>query len=151
MRPIKPAPRLAITGAACATLLTTAGCLSHPLKPVEYDKAQELERTIDLVVNKDVDILFVIDNSGSMGEEQGKLAGNFSSFISVLEDPAVKANYRIGITTTDNGNPWCGASTTPEAGKLVFESCQDRIGEFTSLDMKADPPDDEGFRQLPTA
>ena len=75
---------------------------------------------LQLTVNKDVDILFVIDNSGSMGEEQAILANNFASFIEVLEAEDVEANYRIGITTTDNGNPWCPPGvTTPESGKLV--------------------------------
>jgi hypothetical protein len=84
-----------------------------------------------LQVNKDVDILFVIDNSGSMGEEQAILAANVGSFIDLLEAPGVDANYRIGVTTTDNGNPWCAAgSTTPESGKLVMTSCTTRLSEF---------------------
>jgi hypothetical protein len=84
-----------------------------------------------LTVNKDIDILFVIDNSGSMGEEQAILANNFGSFIEVLEAEDVEANYRIGITTTDNGNPWCPpGETTPEAGNLVLRSCKDRLGDF---------------------
>src|SRR5690606_3982152 len=37
--------------------------------------------------------------------------------------------YRIGVTTTDNGNPWCNA-TTPEAGALVMSSCRTRLGDF---------------------
>ncbi len=79
---------------------------------------------------RDVDILFVIDNSGSMGEEQGTLAANFSDFVSVLEHPIVAANYRIGITTTDNGNPQCNG-TSPEGGKLRLSSCRSRESEFT--------------------
>ena len=77
-----------------------------------------------------VDILFVIDNSGSMGEEQANLSSSFASLINVLEDPEVDADYRIGITTTDNGNPWCG-STGPEAGNMRLTSCRSRPSEFT--------------------
>ena len=84
-----------------------------------------------LSINKDIDILFVIDNSGSMGEEQALLAQNFGAFINVLEADGVEANYRIGITTTDNGNDWCPAGqTTPEGGKLVLSSCKERLGDF---------------------
>ena len=62
---------------------------------------------IQIEVNKDVDILFVVDNSGSMGEEQANLSENFGRFVGVLEADDVKANYRLGITTTDDSNYWC--------------------------------------------
>jgi hypothetical protein len=121
--------RLSLLVGASVALPSLFACLDHPLKPVEYDQASEKENAIALTVNKDVDILFIIDNSGSMGEEQGTLASNFESFINVLEEPGVEANYRIGITTTDNGNPWCG-TTGPEAGKLRLTSCRSRPTEF---------------------
>jgi hypothetical protein len=86
---------------------------------------------LPIQVNKDVDILFVIDNSGSMGEEQAILAANIGSFINVLEADDVEADYRIGITTSDMGNPWCPAEmTTPERGNLVMSSCKTRLGDF---------------------
>ncbi len=121
---------------ACAALLL-AGCLDHPLKPVDYEKAQVDDNSFPIAVNKDVDILFVIDNSGSMAEEQALLSANFAAFIDVLEAPDVKANYRIGVTTTDAGNPRCpSAQYKPEGGKLVLSSCVDRAaaGEFTFND-----------------
>ena len=117
--------------AALLTLPWVSGCLDHPLKPTELDGTQIVEGVIQLNVNKDVDILFVVDNSGSMGEEQAILANNFGAFIDVLEEERVKANYRLGVTTTDNGNPWCG-TTDPEAGALVYSSCLNRIGAFTN-------------------
>jgi hypothetical protein len=121
-----------------AGLPTLLACLDHPLKDVKYEAESEIQNAIQLTVNKDVDVLFVIDNSGSMGEEQGLLAANFPAFIDVLEAEDVKANYRIGVTTTDNGNPWCG-STSPEAGKLVLSSCRSRTGQFV---FNGNPPAD---------
>jgi hypothetical protein len=51
-----------------------------------------------------MDILFVIDNSGSMGEEQDNLASNFPQFISVLDSFTNSAgqpiDYHVGVTTT---------------------------------------------------
>jgi hypothetical protein len=135
---ISLASRLTVLVGIGAGLPTLLACLNHPLKDVKYEQTSEKQNAIQLTVNKDVDILFVIDNSGSMGEEQGLLAQNFPAFIGVLEDPEVKANYRIGVTTTDNGNPWCG-STSPEAGKLQLSSCRGRTGQFV---FNGNPPAD---------
>ncbi len=46
-----------------------------------------------------MDILFVIDNSGSMGQEQDNLATNFPLFIDVLNN-VDNLDYRVGVTTT---------------------------------------------------
>jgi hypothetical protein len=78
---------------------------------------------------REVDILLVIDNSGSMGEEQAKLAGSIDALAGMLDAATPPVDYRIAVTTTDNGNPWCGA-TTPEAGRLRASSCRSRPGEF---------------------
>jgi len=118
------AASLSIAGSLCA-------CLDHPLKPIELQKGSERNEQVELTTNRNVDILFVMDNSGSMGEEQAILANNFGSFIERLEHEQVKANYRIGVTTTDNGNPRCSpGQTTPEGGNLVMSSCKDRLGDF---------------------
>jgi hypothetical protein len=84
---------------------------------------------VPLYINHDVDILFVIDDSGSMAQEQNRLARDFAAFVAVLERPEVAANYRIGITTTDDGNPWC-TDTTPPHGALQLASCRGRPEEF---------------------
>jgi len=50
-----------------------------------------------------MDILFVIDDSGSMGEEQGNLGQNFPQFINVLDEYMAAdglLDYRIAVTTT---------------------------------------------------
>ncbi len=51
-----------------------------------------------------MDILFIVDDSGSMGEEQANLASNFPRFVQVLDDFRNSAgreiDYRLGVTTT---------------------------------------------------
>jgi hypothetical protein len=84
-----------------------------------------------------IDILFVFDNSGSMGEEQAALTASIDDLVTALEQ-IEGISYRIGVTTTDNGNPWCG-TTTPEAGKLQLSSCRGRTGEFV---FNGNPPID---------
>lgn len=61
-----------------------------------------------------VDVLFVVDNSGSMYEEQGRLGTALGSFITSLG----KVDWQIGITTTDvsNGPYGLKGSLLPFAG-----------------------------------
>lgn len=61
-----------------------------------------------------IDVLFVIDNSGSMGQEQTNLIANFPSFISVLDQSGL--DYRVAVTTT--GRDYSYSMTTPIGGSL---------------------------------
>jgi hypothetical protein len=51
-----------------------------------------------------IDVLFVIDNSQSMTEEQTNLIANFPQFISVLD--ASGLDYRVAVTTTGRDYRW---------------------------------------------
>lgn len=84
-----------------------------------------------------VSILVVMDNSGSMGEEQARAAPALGALAEGLTDAGV--DWRMGFTTTDNGNPWC-SGTTPEGGGMRLSSCRSRQSEFvfdgaTSIDF----------------
>ncbi|RLB59079.1 MAG: hypothetical protein DRI34_03050 [Deltaproteobacteria bacterium] len=50
-----------------------------------------------------VDVLWVVDNSASMAEEQQALADNFGAFFDYLQD--AEADFHIGVTSTDIYNP----------------------------------------------
>src|SRR5690606_13098988 len=90
---------------------------------------------LQLTVNRNVDILFVIDNSAGMAAAQAKLATAVEALIEVLERPDVDANYRIAVTTTDSGNPLCSAiETTPANGPLWPSSCRSRLDQLVSAD-----------------
>ncbi|MFP2910805.1 choice-of-anchor D domain-containing protein, partial [Pyxidicoccus sp. 3LFB2] len=60
-------------------------------------KAEQTDRFFQESEAK-VDVLFVVDNSGSMMEEQQSLGQNFAAFLSAANQAAV--DYRIGVTTT---------------------------------------------------
>ncbi|MEX1361722.1 MAG: hypothetical protein AB1Z98_01245 [Nannocystaceae bacterium] len=74
----------------------------------------------EISLRRAVDILFVIDDSGSMGGDQGTLARSFGTFVDVLEAQQVGANYRIGVTTTLGD------------GRLRATSCRSRLDDFVS-------------------
>ena len=87
-----------------------------------------------------VDVLFVVDNSGSMAEEQAGVQSAIGALVNALE--TTQLDYRIAVTTTDHGNPACGA-TGPEAGNFVSNSCRRRLDDFTF--PGADPPIDAEY------
>lgn len=78
---------LAINGWPGGTDLT---CDSAPAAHSEAFVGQPAQPT---------DVLFVVDNSESMLDEQKKLAGNFASFIQSAN--ALAIDYRVAVTTTD--------------------------------------------------
>ena len=85
---------------------------------------------------KNVDILFVIDNSGSMGDNQKSLISSFPGFVSAIQKGlSGVASYHIGVVTTDDykhNQPGCTA-----IGDLVtrtggIDSSNSTCGPFQS-------------------
>ncbi len=78
-------------------------------------------RTVDRfeqVSGRAVDVLFVVDNSGSMGEEQSNLGRNFDSFIRAAR--TWDSDFQIGIVTTQiDGTVSHPSSGGREPGELV--------------------------------
>ncbi len=67
------------------------------------------------------DILFVIDNSGSMCANQAQLANNFDTFVNILS--ASGYDYQIAFITTDSGN---------FVGDIISPSTPDPVAEAMS-------------------
>ena len=63
----------------------------------ELSGTQKTEVFTQDYVSKKLDIIFVVDNSGSMADEQRKMGDRISNFISTLYD----VDWQIAITTTD--------------------------------------------------
>lgn len=51
----------------------------------------------------DVDVLWIIDNSGSMGDDQEAVAANFETFMNAFVPMGI--HYHMGVTTTDMMTP----------------------------------------------
>ncbi len=80
----------------------------------------KVEKTILLSETQKADILFVVDNSGSMKEEQSNMSARFPSFIKNLE----QINWRAGIITTDVSDP---ALPFSDGQLTVFENGQNLL------------------------
>lgn len=76
------------------------GCNDYPLQLLIAKPYTEITDSLARSAKKAVDILFVVDNSDSMKEEQDKLVRNFDGFIKELTSRDV-GDYQIAIISTD--------------------------------------------------
>ena len=67
--------------------------------PLTGNGFREQTDTVEQGTQYSADILFVIDDSGSMGNDQEKLAQSFNTFITWLVEHTI--SFQIGVTTTD--------------------------------------------------
>jgi hypothetical protein len=126
-----PASETTETEAGSSGSGETSGTSGGPEPTTGEDPFKSWVRLSD---NRAVDILFVVDNSGSTAPVQAALAAAAPALVEVLDAAEVAAEWRLGVTTTDSGNPRCPAAvSTPENGSLVLSSCLDRVAqdEFT--------------------
>jgi hypothetical protein len=97
-------------------LLLLVGCSEYEVHEKTFDDVfvQEVEVPRS-------DVLFVVDDSASMSEEQERLAVNFSTFLDVMADAA--ADWQLGVTTTDIASDAAGLLRggifSPETPDLV--------------------------------
>jgi len=75
--------------------------------PVGY---QSFTQNLTQAAKKPVDILFIVDTSGSMSEEQTYLATNFDSFINKMKSSGIQ--FQTALTSTDICDPY--NALTPE-------------------------------------
>jgi len=123
-----------------ASLALASACIDRQVAAVDPDQSVEQFHDIPIQINRDVDILFVIDDSGSMEAEQISLAQNFHRFINVLETiEGGLPNVHIGVVSTDLGTgayqicpgngkngilqsaPRAGCTVSPPAGAFISD------------------------------
>lgn len=75
----------------------TAGNLGSDSVVFNINKLDQKSTEMNVTTIKKVDVLWVVDNSGSMAEEQANLAQRVSSFVSQISG----MDWRAAVTTTD--------------------------------------------------
>lgn len=83
--------------AAAAVLLPV--CNEHPLVGFDAYVKKAVYQKSSVGGKTKFDILWLVDNSNSMCQEQDNLTRNFSAFIQQLSE--LKADFRMGVITTD--------------------------------------------------
>lgn len=76
--------------------------------------------------NNSTDILFTVDNSCSMSDEQSALAVNFASFLQIVD--ALDIDYHLGVATTDIGDGGQLQGSVP----IITPSTPDPGGTFSA-------------------
>jgi hypothetical protein len=102
------------------------GCPDRGISEVTPVQGRVENKDIPVQVNRDVDILFLIDNSPSMADKQHNLALNFQHFTDVLSSiTGGLPNVHIAVATSDLGTRAAGnpTATNPGIGTLGQGGC----------------------------
>ena len=107
-----------------------SGCPDRDVSAVDPNQSKEQQKEIPVSLNRNIDILFMVDDSGSMRQEQESLAGNFPRFIEVLESiEGGLPNIHLGVISSNVGTGPVGGGGDSCAGNgdngdlLVKDGC----------------------------
>lgn len=138
---------------ACLSWTFAPGCNDHPLDPLDETISAAAHERVEVAAQRQVDLLFVIDDSGSMCAEQAALAENIGRLADFFFDRlGPSADLAIAVTTPDltayDGRFVSGPPTTSscaDAPPIDPETCAAvepvlRLGE--GGDVGADCGDD---------
>ncbi len=115
-------------------------CNSHPVEPLDKVVTAVNRQENRLPAKTKIDFLFLVDNSGSMCEEQRNLTRNFRAFSDFLfEELGSAADYRIAVISTDMHAPnnQVGRFLREPAPPVPSLNCRDEDGNALAPDTNA--------------
>jgi hypothetical protein len=109
-----------------------------PLRGEGTSNSQQTD-VFEQVADNKIDILWVIDDSGSMSEEQTALANNISWFIQYAD--MLNVDWQMGVTTTEvndavSGHIWACSGYS----KIIRNTDADRVAAFSCAANVTFPP-----------
>lgn len=111
-------------GLGLAAVALLAGCPDRTISPVDPVQGRVEAKDIPVKINRNVDILFVIDDSPSMADKQKNLANNFQKFIDVLDSiQGGRPSVHIGVVTSDVGSRGADGVIAQGIGTLGQGGC----------------------------
>jgi hypothetical protein len=130
--------RLAGFAATAVALVFTLACIDRPMKRAVPRPTLGSIISVPQSAERDVDLLFVIDNSGSMAAEQAMLQTQFSALMQQLYSlSGGLPNVHIGVTSTDLGTGMFPITYCEEAGgdngRLLKNACAEPQGTSTYI------------------
>lgn len=125
------------TAASLLCTFALTGCIEREGRPVSPCTETILVQTLEVTSVDQVDLLFMVDNSNSMSEEQASLAAEFPRMVEILasgdfeldgnldgpDDFEPVGSLNVGVITSDMGTggftvPTCAASDFGDDGIL---------------------------------
>src|SRR5215813_8585315 len=98
--------RVSLGGVLLAVSFVLGACPTRDISQLPVTPAIEVKKEIPVSTNRNVDILFLIDNSSSTSDKQNVLAANFPVFINVLQAiPGGLPHVHIAVASSDVGVP----------------------------------------------
>ncbi len=143
--------RASIRAAVVVTLLAAGGCQDYNFNPVGHCLIQPGTKRYTLSNLSTADVLFVVDDSGSMAGEQQSLRDNFTTFLARLQEANLQRvasnldpiDFHIAITSTAQyrnlpvtGGSTCSSTCSGAAGALVC--CQGGTPQPVSCKVNSD-------------
>lgn len=123
----------ALSALVLALSVLTSACLDRELKPLNPCLVSSVSRSVPVTNIEKVDLLFSVDNSGSMAEEQSALKQQFPRMITILttgmrtpDDPTpfpAAKDLHLGVVSSDMG----------ALGQTDVEGCSETGGDDGKL------------------
>ncbi len=92
------------TSVGVVAALVLAGCVDRPISRLDPTGQGVEQKLLPVSLNQELDLLFVIDNSGSMEEEHRSLEDRFPELIAHLDELSGRLpDLHIGVVSSDMG------------------------------------------------
>ncbi|HEX9291491.1 MAG TPA: hypothetical protein VF904_18360, partial [Anaeromyxobacteraceae bacterium] len=135
---------------AALALCALAGCQDYNFNPVGKCVIQPGSSRVQLASTATADILFVVDDSGSMAPEQARLARNFNAFITALAQAQTDrvANglepfeFHVAVTTSAIFESWQPVTSSSCGGSPL--SCNIQFPTFNWSPQYSEACDQSG-------
>jgi len=137
--------RVSIVAVCVTALLAASGCQDYNFNPVGHCLIQPGTSRVTLSSVSTADVLFVVDDSGSMATEQLTLGANFNQFLTVLAaenqardlDPDLEpVDFHIAVTSTS-----VFYNQPPAYNSICTDQCPTAPGSLVCCLYNSDFPD----------
>jgi len=96
-------------------VILSAGCTEEAFYNGSYTSCENVSYTQDGSLTRKLDVLLVVDTSGSMYDDLMTIGDRFSYFLGALENEVSNLDYRIAVMLAHAEGPWSGRFYTKTA------------------------------------